>query len=186
MSLLVIGLILEGAFWLFNLVSVAHRELALRSLLFPILAVVAGYQNWRRSRINSTVDDALKRRDMANAQITNNPELLRPYVGSALLDSPNAPATDRDNSMETKIDMYIYNEIDNLEFVFDKANHNLIDDVFIMRAIKIFIARNENPLFRSRSVVLLTKGRYNHDFRFAAETLILVGEWRSKLTGIRP
>ena len=123
---------------------------------------------------------------MANAHIMNNPDLLLPYVESALLISARvreaeidvAMETETNRSAETKIEMYIYNEIDNLEFVFDKSKHSLIDDVFVMRAIKIFIARSENRLFRLRAKDLLEKGRYNHDFRFAAETLMLVAEWR--------
>lgn len=176
--ILVPALLLEGVFWTSGMFYPLWKEFTLRGLIFPLLAAIAAYQNWRKSRINSTVDDALKRKDMANALIMNNPELLLPYVQSALHASINTWESESDLFLDTKIDMYIYNEIDNLEFVFDKSNHNLIDDLFVMRAIKIFIARNENRLFRLKAIGLLEKGRYNHDFQLAAERLILVAEWR--------
>jgi hypothetical protein len=153
------------------------------TFIFPLLAAVVAYQNWRRARLNSTVDDALKRKDMANALIMQNPELLRRYVQSALYGAPSTEGLDYDHSDNTKIDMYIYSEIDNLEFVFSKSNHDLIDDEFVIRAIKIFIARNENRLFRARAKDLVGKGRYNHDFRSAAERLLLVAEWRQLNAG---
>jgi hypothetical protein len=161
------------------LIDLIAWRLGLRTFFSPLLTVIAGYRTWRRSRINSTVDDALKRKDMANAVIMDNPELLSPYVESALTVSKTTSRGRADPFLNAKVDMYIYSEIDNLEFVFDKSNHGLVDEQFVMRAIKIFIARNENYLFRLRSEELLDKGRYNHDFALAAEKLIVVAEWRN-------
>jgi hypothetical protein len=73
--------LLDGAFWILG--KVIHptlSELTLRNILFPVFAVIAAYQNWRRSRLNSTVDDSLKRKDMVNALIMNYPNLFhRPH-----------------------------------------------------------------------------------------------------------
>ncbi|SEO15064.1 hypothetical protein SAMN02990966_01186 [Rhodospirillales bacterium URHD0017] len=142
------------------------------------LGVVAAYQTWRRTRLNTTVDDALKRKDAANALILEHSKLLKPYVQSAFSGALTGLAPERDGGSEIVVDMYLYTEIDNLEFVFDKSNHNLIDEQFVMRAIKIFVVRNESTLFRERARELLKKGQYNKAFRLAAEKLILVAEWR--------
>ena len=185
--ILVGALLLEVLIWVFGMIYPYAKEVTLPYVIIPLFAAIAAYQNWRKSRQNSTVDDALKRKEIANSAIIDNPELLLPYVQSAFLGATNELAlvlvtnlreSNCDLVYDTKIDMYIYSEIDNLEFVFDKSNHDLIDSLFVMRAIKIFIARNENQLFRLRARQLLVKGRYNHDFQLAAETLMLVAEWR--------
>lgn len=154
------------------------HEFRIPPIIPTLLAAIVAYQSWRMSRLNSTVDDALKRKDMTNALITNNAELLLPYVQSALLASPSVREPESDVILDTKVEMYIYGELDNLEFVFYKSKHSLIDEFFVIRAINIFISRGENRLFRLKARALLDKGRYSHDLRQAAETLLLVGEWR--------
>ena len=176
---LVSALAIQAVFWCFGVyLGVAELMPALNTSIFPLLAAIAAYQSWRRARINSTVDDALKRKDMTNALIMNNPDLILPYIESTLYSSIIGKNSFGNLAMDVKIDMYIYSEIDNLEFVFDKSHHSLMEELFIMRAIKIFVARNENKLFRVRARELLGKGRYNHEFQAAAEKIMLVAEWR--------
>jgi hypothetical protein len=106
--------VLDGALWMFgNFLHPLLKELTLRHIIFPLLAAIAAYQNWRRSRLNSTVDDSLKRKDMVNALIMNNPELLLPYVQTALHAAVNTREFESDQFLDAKVDMYIYGEIDN-------------------------------------------------------------------------
>jgi hypothetical protein len=177
--MLVPALVLEGFIWCFGAglgISV-FQSITLTSFVFPFLAAVAAFQNWKKSRINSTVDDALKRKDITSTMIMSNPDVLLPYFRPSL-SSPAMRVSSADPAVNIKIDMYIYSEIDNLEFVFDKSHHGLVDELFVMRAIKIFVARSQNRLFRMRARDLVGTGRYNHDFQTSAETIMLIGEWR--------
>ena len=73
--------------------------------------------------------------------------------------------------------MYVFTEIDNLEFVFDKSKPGLIQPEHALRAIKIFLARCENVGFEHMARELIPKGRYNRQFVRCVEKLLNVGDW---------
>jgi hypothetical protein len=77
--------------------------------------------------------------------------------------------------------MYIFSELDNLEFIFQKAKFGLIYPEFAYRAVKIFIARAENDKFARRASQLVKSGRYNEDFQNLVTELIQIGLYRREL-----
>lgn len=166
--------ILATSLPIYVLSSLLYEDFKRFLFVFPFLGAIIAYQNWRRNRMNDTVNDALRRKDIANNYIVENAQVILPFVQNSLSTSKSFADYSSNPGKQIIIDMYIFNEIDNLEFVFEKSKNNLIDPYYAMRAIKIFIARNENPKFRVRAETLLEKGRYHHDFLSAASILINV------------
>jgi hypothetical protein len=145
--------------------------------VLTLFAAIFAYHSYRRNLRNNAVDYSLRRKDAANAMITQHAALLMPLVQNALISAPMVTAIST-SSDQAKIDMYVFAEIDNLEYVFEKVRHHLIEEEYALRAIKIFVARAENLRFAQFAQALVIKGRYNSDFQRAALALLAVGDWR--------
>ncbi len=153
------------------------------STVFFILAFLVAYVRWVRSQRNENVEDAIMRKDKANSMIVEYTELLFPYTGNVFGFEARYTEQHIDDIKRAKIDMYVFTEIDNLEFVFDKSRARLIEDRYTVRAIKIFVARAENEGFFNVARRLIVSGRYNEDFSQAIVKLLYVGRFEpSRLT----
>ena len=119
------------------------------------------------------------RKDKANSMIVEHTELLFPYIRNVFGFDAQFTEQHLDDIRRAKIDMYVFTEIDNLEFVFDKSRAGLIEDNYTVRAIKIFVARTENEGFFNVARRLIVSGRYNEDFAQAAVKLLYVGRFDS-------
>ena len=148
-------------------------------IVFFTLAFLVAYIRWIKSQRSKNVDDAMTRKDKANSMIIDHAELLLPYVGNVFDFEARYAQQHLDDIKRAKIDMYVFTEIDNLEFVFDKSRAGLIEDKYTLRAIKIFVARAENEGFFNVARKLIFSGRYNVDFTRAAENLLYVGRFDS-------
>lgn len=138
--------------------------------------LVASYR-WVKAQRDRNVDDAMRRKDRANQLIIQSPRLLFPYVGN-VFDSQLMPwAGPRELEEQIRAEMFVFAEIDNLEFVFDKSRSGLMDTEYALRAIKIFVARAENDRFERLARTLLVSGRYNSMFAAAAQRLLCLGGW---------
>lgn len=140
-----------------------------------LLGSFVAYYQWVRTKQNRSVEDAMGRKDKVNKLIIDNSNILLPYVGN-VFDCDIRYAEKRlEDDERVKIDMFVFAEIDNLEFVFDKSTYGLIEEEYALRAIKIFVARAENEQFARSALRLIVNGRYNATFRRAAIKLIYVG-----------
>jgi len=148
-------------------------------IAFFTLAFLVAYVRWGRSQRNENVKDAMIRKDKANSMIVEHTELLFPHTGNVFGFEARYAEQNLDDIRRAKIDMYVFTEIDNLEFVFDKSRAGLIEDEYIVRAIKIFVARAENEGFFKVAQRLIVSGRYNEDFAQAAVKLLYVGRFDS-------
>jgi len=137
--------------------------------------VLIGYHQWIRAECNRNVEDATSKKAAVNAVIQKNISTLFPYVGSAFASRVDYAALPVEHKSQTVIDMYIFAELDNLEFVFQKAKFGLVYPEFAFRAVKIFIARAENERFAQRAMQLVKSGRYNEDFRRVVNELLYLG-----------
>jgi len=126
---------------------VAAINLKWGNITFFILTFLIAYIRWVRSQRNENVEDAIMRKGKANSMIVEHAELLFPYIGNVFGFEAQYTEHHLDDIRHAKIDMYVFTEIDNLEFVFDKSRAGLIEDNYIVRAIKIFVARTENEGF---------------------------------------
>lgn len=150
-------------------------HLPFAQLTLIALGSFVAYHQWVSTKQNRSVEDAMGRKDNANKLIIDNPNILLPYVGN-VFDFDIGYAQKRlENEERVKIDMFVFAEIDNLEFVFDKLTYDLIEEEYVLRAIKIFIARAKNEGFARSALRLIIKGRYNAAFQQAVKKLIYVG-----------
>ena len=136
-----------------------------------------GYRRWALAEKNRNVDDTIRRKELANKMMVDNASILLPYVGDVFeieTEYAETLVTDRER---IKVQMYVFTEIDNLEFVFDKVNAGLLEDKQALRAIKIFMARCENKNFERMTRTLVEKGRYNFDFVKCVTSLSDVADW---------
>lgn len=147
------------------------------TLIFAVLAFWAGYERWMLAEKNRNVDDAIRRKELANKMIIDHANILRPFVSNVFEMEERFSNTMLKPEERVRLHMYIFTEIDNLEFVFDKARSGLILPQYALRAIKIFAARCENFGFEQLARELIKNGRYNRDFVRCAECLLDLGYW---------
>ena len=155
----------------------AWKETAAR-LCFLFLASLIAYLRWLKIQRNNNVKDAMARKDKANSLITENSALLLPYVGSVFDFEARYAEKLLSDVEQTRVDMYVFTEIDNLEYVFDKSRAGLIEDGYVIRAVKIFLARADNVGFARAASRLVKKGRYNEEFKDTVSELLALAKGR--------
>jgi hypothetical protein len=153
------------------------------TFIFTALAFLVGYFRWDKTEKNRNVDDGMRRKELANKMIFDNTTILRPYVANVFDIDERYADTILNNDDRIKVQMFIFTEIDNLEYVFDKSRAGVIQKEFVLRAIKIFVARAENNGFGRLARDLVCYGRYNRSFVRCAESLLDLGYFRSQRTG---
>lgn len=151
--------------------------LPLATGLIAIVGISFALHRWSVGQVSRAVDEAMKRKEITNKMIVDHASLLIPFVGSSVL-ATDLLAKSAAHSPEdkVKISMFVYAELDNLEFVFSKCRVGLMEWEYALRAIGIFLARSQNPHFASRARRLVTEGRYSPDFTEMAEKLIAVSQ----------
>jgi len=148
------------------------------SIAASLVAGLSAYFSWVRSERSKNVDDAFRRKDMANAMIVANGDLLLPYTGNVFDFDAKYAEQHLSAAERMRVDMYVFAEMDNLEFVFEKSRARLIEDRYVVRAIKIFLARVENDGFYNVAKRLINVGRYNEDFVQTTTKLLEVAHSR--------
>jgi hypothetical protein len=156
--------------------AIIKDDPAWAELVFVVLAFVVGYVQWIKNQRNANVDDAMDRKDRANDLILANAELLMPYVGNVFGMTGDPGEVARSGEERTVIQMFVFTELDNLEFVYDKARAGLMEDEYSVRAIRVFVARGENRRFYEVAYRLVGSGRYNEPFVRAVQTLLFVAQ----------
>lgn len=143
---------------------------------------MAGYKRWDLAEKNRNMDDIIKRKELANRMMIDNAEVLLPYVENTFDIVKQYAATLLSEHDLIKVQMYIFTEIDNLEFVFEKSKPGLIQPQHVLRSIKIFLARCENLGFELMARKLVKMGRYNRQFVTCVNKLLNVGHWKREQT----
>lgn len=102
-------------------------------------------------------------------------------IGNPISGQTTVPSRPYDNiSAEKQFiqKMFIFFELDNLEFAFNKHIANLLDDTQMVRACQIFESRCLGARFRYLAL-LLGKNNYDPDFLRLAQDLVIIGYVRS-------
>jgi hypothetical protein len=154
----------------------------LGTYVVAVLGFWIGYTRWELAEKNRNVDDTIKRKELANKMMVENAAVLLPYVGDAFDVESRYAETQVTDHDRIKVQMYVFTEIDNLEFVFDKVKSGLIQELQALRAIKILLARCENDNFERMARRLLERGRYNTDFVMCVRVLLNVAHWTRSQT----
>lgn len=142
---------------------------------FLFLGFLVAWIRWQRVERNRNVEDAMARKDRTNKIIFDNAGILADYVGNVFNIEAQVAAAAVGSEDRIRRDMFVFMEIDNLEFVFDKSRAGLIESEYAVRAMKIFAARSENRRFADAAQRLVVQGRYNDEFREAVTKLVFVG-----------
>lgn len=166
------GYLIVASIWEWSIALVFSQ------VLLGVYVLLIGYHQWVRAECNRNVEDATQRKAVLNDLIRDNISILNPYVGKVFGSEMEYVPDPIEKKSRTLIDMYVFSELDNLEFVFQKARFGLVFPEFSFRAVKIFIARAENEKFARRASQLVIKGRYNSDFQKLVNDLIHIGLYR--------
>ena len=148
-------------------------------LFFLILAFLITFVRWIRKQRSEYVKDAMERKDRTNSMIINYPLELEPYTANVFDSESKYEASKHGPEKRAIINMYIFSELDNLEFVYDKSRAGLLEDAYTFRAIKIFLSRSENTGFFRVAVSLIKSGRYNDEFKRVIEFLLKIGRYKN-------
>lgn len=160
--------------------------LALAQVLLGGYVVLVGYHQWIRAECNRNVEDAITRKSQLNDSIKTNIQLLYPYVGKVFGSAFDYVPEPVETASRAIINMYIFAELDNLEFIYQKVKFGLLYPEFAFRAVKIFLARTENEKFALRSSQLVVSGRYNLDFQKLVIHLIHIGLYQRETSLSQP
>jgi hypothetical protein len=160
-----------------SLLLIFCHEQSFATWVISIYLAFVAYDRWMKSQRDRNVDDALRRKDRTNQLITQNAGLLLRYVGNVFDLGMFAWQPPLGLEDQIKVEMFVFSELDNLEFVFDKSRARLIETEYTMRALKIFIARAENSHFERVARRLVITGRYNIEFIACVNKLLSLGSW---------
>lgn len=126
--------------------------------------VFTGYRENAR-HTQRAIDDAIRRKDIANGMIVTHARTLLPYVvGEQLEANYVAISPTHDPVDKVRIAMFIFAELDNLEFAYIKSRSGLLSVDYAIRAIKIFVARAQNRRFADTASRLVFAGKYDEPF----------------------
>jgi len=111
-------------------------------------AFILGYQQWRSARFETSIDKFYERLKASNKRLQEW-TTARELVG-AVDDQPNFQQS-----------MYVFSEIDNLEYVIQKYKYGYMSAEQALRGVKTFKARCVHNKFRERAKNCLESGGYS-------------------------
>jgi len=138
---------------------------------------LVAYSQWLNGQRHRAVEEAMEKKGRANDLIIQNPVELIDLVLSAFELDRSAGTMSRDltaDDVSKRIvqEMFVYTEIDILEFVYLKSNQGIMLNEYAFRSVQIFISRAQNKKFAYLAQRLVKKGRYNSGFKRGVNTLI--------------
>jgi hypothetical protein len=111
-------------------------------------AFVLGYQQWRSARFEASIDKFYERLEASNKKL-HEWTTARELIGAI------------DNQLNFQQSMYVFSEIDNLEYVIQKYKYGYMSTDQALRGVKTFKARCKHDKFRERAESCLEMGGYN-------------------------
>ena len=134
--------------------GVASRSIAGATALFALGAFIVGYHQWRAARRESSMDQYYSRLHIANQQLAVL-EGVRP------------------------LDMYVFSELDNLEYVIEKYRLGYMDARQALRGLETFQRRLyglKGSEFAAFAEVTVARSGYNATTRRVVQQV--VADWR--------
>jgi hypothetical protein len=111
-------------------------------------AFILGYQQWRSARFETSIDKFYERLEASNRKL-HEWTTARELIGAL------------DNELNFQQSMYVFSEIDNLEYVIQKYKYGYMSADQALRGVKTFKARCIHGKFRERAQSCLEMGGYN-------------------------
>ncbi len=123
-------------------------------------ALLLALHQWNLARQNASLTEVFERRRDTNAELVDN-EGMRILVEAAM---PDGAIADPPSFLKA---MFVFAELDNLEFHYEKYRKGFITNEVAIRACEIFLSRCKGQMFRAlaQSLVGNKYGRYREEFR---------------------
>jgi hypothetical protein len=115
-------------------------------------AFILGYQQWRSARFETSIDKFYERLEASNRKL-HEWTTARQLIGAL------------DDQLSFQQSMYVFSEIDNLEYVIQKYKYGYMSTDQALRGVKTFKARCIHDKFRERAGSCLEMGGYNRETR---------------------
>jgi hypothetical protein len=142
---------------------------------FGIVAALwlASYQ-WSVTRRHGAFSESFERKAASNGIIMGNAGPLGPFIRAARTES--AEADEKKEERKIVQDVFVYMELDNLEYVFEKYRDREISARSTLRQCFIFVSRCKVPEFRDKAWDSAKLGYYRPEFRDAVWNLALFSQ----------
>ncbi|HTG35816.1 MAG TPA: hypothetical protein VLB76_23065 [Thermoanaerobaculia bacterium] len=138
---------LVGIWWLHE----NHVPQDFATAIAAMCAFVFGYFQWRSSRYDKAMEDFYSRLNLANKRRESNKLVSRllghPWRSRRVAESPSALGGYDDHRWS----MYVYAELDNLEYVVEKYNLGYMESRHALRGLRTFYQRCLCGHFRDRA-----------------------------------
>jgi hypothetical protein len=131
-----------------------------------LIAIFFAFHQWRMQRSHSTFSESFARKVTSNKTIIDNEEFLAPLVSAALDDGGKI-----NGKKEIVPDIFVYMEMDNLEYVYEKYRDHEISPKSTLRQCFILVSRCGNPEFRRKAIEYSSKGFYRPEFSAAVRSI---------------
>lgn len=130
---------------------------------------------WERTRGQSAFSEAFARKVTSNRVIMDHADPLGEYIKYAQLHA-QVPMDAETSKTNVKVDVFIYMEMDNLEYAFEKYRDREISAKSTLRQIFIFVSRCGNPEFRNKAIQFSDLGFYRPEFSVAIKKIVEVSK----------
>ncbi|MFC0341184.1 hypothetical protein [Paracoccus niistensis] len=132
--------------------------------LVAFIGICIAYSHWRRDKRSASFDSYYSRLDIANQRYDIWMRCSREKKISPL-------ECAIDNEVQSHCyNMFVFSELDNLEYAIGKYKHDFIDDELASRAVKHFLLRCADHRFRKAAAARAIDGAYMKYTRLASDT----------------
>lgn len=129
--------------------------------LATICAFLFGYSQWRASRYEKAMEDFYSRLGLANHK-RESAQLVSSLLGHPWeLNSSDECARTLHGYEDHQWSMYVYSELDNLEYILEKYKLGYMQPRHALRGLRTFYQRCARPCFRRRAVKCVRCMAYN-------------------------
>jgi hypothetical protein len=129
-----------------------------------IIAIAFALHQWSVNRGHSSLSDAFSRKAVMNQAIMSEPVVLGKFIAPARA-TGGSVSEPKGLESDVKADIFIFMEMDNLEYVFEKYRDGEITPRQALRQCFIFASRCGVSEFRDKAVRYSAGGFYRPEFR---------------------
>jgi hypothetical protein len=147
-SLIVCAALALGVFTYLYLDAQKLNGIQVATSVVALGAIILGYQQWRLARFETSIDKFYERVEISNKRLQEW-STVREMLGVV------------DDQLHFQQTMYVFSELDNLEYVVQKYKYGYMSGEQALRGVKSFKARCVHDKFRERAEICLESGGYS-------------------------
>jgi hypothetical protein len=155
-ALLAVAILSVLAGWEAQAFATGLNGVQVASGILAIGAILIGYQQWQTVRIELSIDKFYERLTLSNRRLDDSVA-----ARNMLRSSPLDTVEEQEERNRYERAMYVYAELDNLEYVIEKYYRGLMDPGVALRSLHLFRGRCEYANFRGAALYLASVASYN-------------------------